>query len=550
MGTLDARYSINGVISTDKTVLQNLETLAGAAGSWISYDIHDGKWSVVINQAGSSIFSFNDSNIIGSIAVGGTGLTDLYNSVNVQFPHIDLNDELDYVSVTIPAEDRNANEPDNQLQIQYDILNDPVQAELLGLIELKQSRVDKTIRFTTDFSALGLKAGDLIDITSSIYGFTNKVFRIIEISESDSEEGNIYLDITALEYDANVYSNDDITRYARSNSTGIVTIGAIGIPGTPTVNKFESNARPRIVAESTSPTGIVEAMEFWLTTDVPPAVTDDANRSYSLLRTVYPVTGNTFAFGETVTLDYDNLNASNFLIKTRGINKDTSGPFSTPTGTVFYAPVQTTNAVDANTIVSDGAGGNLLSALALTTLLGNLDKLFNSNVSIASGVGGVFDKIFKVFDEKTGVDLVTQANTINTTTLAGTQTVTSLPSVTDNTEFLSLGFSPVNTGTYKVDVICDVSGSGCRGGRGSAFSEVIDEQYFRANITNSGGTVIGYADSGGIGAFGWNDYYLTTTVNLTGNVTYNLDVDYYYDPGSNPSQTMSVVVGYNITRIA
>ena len=260
--SIPALYRINGVVSSDKTVLQNMETLAGAAQSWVNFDITTGKWAVVINRAGSSTASFNDSNILGGIRVQGTGLTDLYNSVRVEFPHVDLRDEPDFIEIEIPSGDRNLNEPDNQLIMQFDCINDPVMAEMLGLIELKQSRVDLMITFAADRSYIGLRAGDLIDVTNSMMAYTNKVFRIVSISEVDGDDGSLQVEITALEYDANVYNLDDLFRFERSNENGIVTIGSIDPPPAPTITAFERNSRPRVELETTVPAGIVEGMEF------------------------------------------------------------------------------------------------------------------------------------------------------------------------------------------------------------------------------------------------------------------------------------------------
>lgn len=213
-------FGINGVISTDKTVVQNMNTLATAAGCWMTYDVHDGKWSVIINRAGTSVAAFNDSNIVGSISISGTGLTELYNSVSIQYPHKDLQDQTDYIDLTIPSEQRYNNELDNRLNMEIDIINNPIQAEYIAGIELKQSRVDKVIQFRTDYSKLGLKAGDLIDITSEMYGYTNKMWRITKIEEDDST-GELLLSITALEYDASIYDTSTLSREARSKATGI-----------------------------------------------------------------------------------------------------------------------------------------------------------------------------------------------------------------------------------------------------------------------------------------------------------------------------------------
>ena len=82
--TLADRYQINGLIDTAQPVMKNIEKIASATASWLSYDIHEGKWGVVINSSGTSIASFNDTNILGNITVSGTGLKDLYNSVKVE----------------------------------------------------------------------------------------------------------------------------------------------------------------------------------------------------------------------------------------------------------------------------------------------------------------------------------------------------------------------------------------------------------------------------------------------------------------------------------
>lgn len=412
----DYTYAINGVVSTDKSVMENLDTLASAAGSWMSYDSHTGLWSVIINQAGTSLASFDDSNIIGAITIAGSGIDELYNSVRVEFPHVDLNDNRDFIIDTIPTSDFLPNEVSNTLNIAFDCINDPVQAEYIGLVQLKQNRLDKVIKFTTDFSKLGLKAGDIIDVTSSVYGFTNKMFRIISLTESDQDDGSILVSITAQEYSDSVYSTDDLSRYTRTTSTGIQTIGNVGIPGTPTVNKIEVDARPRVTIESTSPTGIVEAMEFWYTTDT---YVLDENRNYALLDTVKPSTGNTFPFGTEVSITNDTLTAGNLYVKTRGINSGTIGPFSSPSGFV-YSPVQTTNNINESTTVT--STGGLATALGALALLNNMDQLFSGNTAS----GSLFKKIFDLFTANTGFDLLGNAGTISSITTGSNVALTTV----------------------------------------------------------------------------------------------------------------------------
>ena len=398
--TLADRYQINGLIDTQQPVLTNAEKILSAAGSWLSYDTHSGEWGIVINKADSSIASFNDSNILGNVRISGTGLEELYNTVKVEFPHRELRDSADFYNISLDK--RNANEETNTLNLVYDIINEPIQAQMLALIELKQSRLDRVIQFETDFSYYNLKAGDIIDVTDSRLGLSSEDYRIVSIEERQDNDGALKMDITALQYDANVYSVADLFRFTRSDEDGIITIGSIGVPGTPVVTKFEQDVRPRVEIESTAPTGIVEGMEFWLTTDVGEA--NDADRSYTLIATRRPVNTDTFTSGTIVSLDYDALDSQNFFIKTRGINTTTTGPFSTPSGLVEYTPTQVTNAIDADTAMYGETGG-LLTGLALVQLADKLLDLFGDDTEKS-----IFEKVFDAFTDETGVDLVGQAN--------------------------------------------------------------------------------------------------------------------------------------------
>jgi hypothetical protein len=190
----------------------------------MTFDVNTGKWAVIINDPSFSsvVKSFTDSNIIGGINVSGTGLSQMYNKVTLEFPHKDLRDEKDYVDLLIADADRYTRELDNTLNMQIDCINDPIQALRIATIELKQSRLDKIIEFRTDFTAIGLKAGDVIQVTASPYGYTNKQFRIIKMVEEDAVSGPLTLSITALEYDSTIYDTTDLVREERTKYTQIM----------------------------------------------------------------------------------------------------------------------------------------------------------------------------------------------------------------------------------------------------------------------------------------------------------------------------------------
>lgn len=216
------QFEINGIIDTSKNVLENINTLATASGCFVTWDEHAGTWNVIINTTGTSAFSFDDTNIVGSINVNGTGVTELYNSASISFPNTDARDTVDTVDVSIPDVDRYSNELDNRLEIKLDCISNSIQAGYIASRELKQSRVDKVISFTTNFLGNGVKAGDIVDVTATTYGYTSKLFRVISVEEEDDDEGNILFGITALEYNADVYDSTGLVRNERSKRTGVV----------------------------------------------------------------------------------------------------------------------------------------------------------------------------------------------------------------------------------------------------------------------------------------------------------------------------------------
>lgn len=533
---LPYRYRINGVLSTDKTVMQNMEMITSAAQSWLPYDINLGKWAVVINEPGTSTVSFDDSNIVGPISVQGTGLRELYNTVRVEFPHVDLDDEPDYIEDTIPEIDRNANEPDNTLTINLDLINDPVMAESLGIIELKQSRVNRVIRFTTDYTHLGVKAGDLIDVTNSVLAYTNKMFRIISMAEADAEDGGINITITALEYDANVYDLSDIFRYERSNQNGLVTIGYVGAPTTPTITAFANSARPRTSIATTVPTGIVDGIEFWFSSD---------GTNYVLLSTETP-TGGAFTFGETVTYDYDKyVVTSNVYAKCRAVNSTTSSDYSSVGSLLNFAPVQITDAVkDGSTTLLNSSGGSLATALGIASLINKLGAAFGSNNTA---------KLSEAVFSQAGFP---NTKNIMVSDAAGLVTVSGLtPQSNISDPFLQMGanvnFTASQSATYKIDCIIDQNSSGSLGGRGTHYSEDTDSVAVAFDlIDNVTSTVVSTSTSGGIGAFSWTDYVITGVVSLVQGRSYTLQFLYLCYTESNPSTNASFDISYNVFTIS
>lgn len=258
------RYVINGLIDTNRTCKENIDTILLNSGAWMSYDVALGQWRVIPKKAlpgttwsgayqtGTPTdplpqISFNDDNIISGIQISSTRLDNLYNYADIDYYDKYNKDQRGYVKLELPEELRNYNEPDNGLRLTLDLTNNNVQAERVANIELKQSRDDLVIQFTASHYGLQAQAGDVISVYNTLYGWceptfpNGKYFRVLSTVEREVNEGALTQEIQALEYNSDVYSNENINEFTTSANIGIIPrSGSPNIPA-PIVTIGSSN---------------------------------------------------------------------------------------------------------------------------------------------------------------------------------------------------------------------------------------------------------------------------------------------------------------------
>lgn len=282
-----ARYEINGVLSTGDTVKNNLDKICMSCASWTTYDFETGQWTVIPNRPATegeltNAFVFDDNNIVGDISINATSLEDLFNNLEVEFASRKLRDQNDYFKAEIDPIERNDLEPDNTLNLRLEMANNALHAGRIGLIELKQSRVDLIISFTADHTALGVKAGDVIKVTNDIFDLTEKLFRVTKTREVERDDGVITIEVTALEYNADIYDDETLYDSAENSGSGIGSL-ASSLPepaapfwdtttsttSTTNVDLFPNASTPYFLLHSTITAGSlpVDNVDFYYSTN-------------------------------------------------------------------------------------------------------------------------------------------------------------------------------------------------------------------------------------------------------------------------------------------
>jgi len=371
--TTQKRYTINGIIDTSQQVKANIDSILQNGGAWMSYNVATGLWQPIPKRAATAgelaaALQFSDDNIISGITMGSTRLEDLYNKFEVEFYNKYNKDQKAYARLDLPAALRNANEPDNQLRMNLDLVNNSVQAELIGQLELRQSRDDIVIDFDSTFYGIQTQAGDVIAVTNSLYGWAPKYFRVMRVKEIESDDGNLTASIQAVEYNPDAYTVEPITEFTTIANIGIGNlVSSVGLPkpNDPTITDVRADASvPNFTFNVAIPStgGPFDEIEIYFTEGWDPM---------SITGTVVAGTGSNGApVGDgllTVTaITYGALNVGDYF--TMGLDN-------------FVVTEQLTNNPVSKTFASGGAPGAFTVTLNNTTglLIGN--KLTGTGIS-------------------------------------------------------------------------------------------------------------------------------------------------------------------------
>lgn len=229
------RYRINGVIDTGQSCLNNINSIMIVCDSWNQYNAAKGQWSIVVNKANTAAYAFDDSLIIGEIRVSAYDITSSVNQVEAEFPSAENRDQSDFVYYETPAELLYPNEPINKQSVQFSMTNNSVQAQYLATRILEQAREDLIVSFSTAYPGIQVDAGDVVTVTNSSYGWTNKPFRVMRVSEVSLPDGNLGASFELNEYNAQVYDDKDITKYVPAPNTDLADPSFFGTLSAPTV---------------------------------------------------------------------------------------------------------------------------------------------------------------------------------------------------------------------------------------------------------------------------------------------------------------------------
>ncbi len=321
--TTAKRYTTDGAINTFDERDLNVSDLVVCSQAIFSY--HLGKFQVISDTTGSSVMSFNPDNMYGDVTIVNDGFNSALNKMNISFSSYDQKYQDDQVFLNLPDNLKSYNEPELVQDTRFKFVNNNIMAERLGHIIVKKSRDNLIISFKTDTRALALQVVDIISVTNSTYGFTDKLFKINSITESDMNEDGVsgYL-ITAQEYNADAYAEEALTEFQTAPNTNLANPRNFGaITNLTAISSDTNSTTPFVQLQWTVPTGLTETFEIYVGDDINAAIAD---REFNIS---FRTSTGPFTEGATITHKVFDLDFTDTLVFwVRPINQFARGSFS------------------------------------------------------------------------------------------------------------------------------------------------------------------------------------------------------------------------------
>jgi len=199
-------------VGAEASLIDNVKKIISATRSYFVYT--GGKYKVQIEGTGSSVLTFTEDMIVGGMVLQGETKDSRFNRVIARFPDEDEgyhNNEAVYppsdeTNVASAYKYANMLADDNNEQLEMEISLDSVtnyyQAEDLAEYVLKKSRNSIGIGFNATSEGTNVVIGDIIKVTYSSFGFSEKEFLV----EGITIHPQGIVGIEAIEYQSSIYT--------------------------------------------------------------------------------------------------------------------------------------------------------------------------------------------------------------------------------------------------------------------------------------------------------------------------------------------------------
>ncbi len=274
-------FDCNTALDTSQKIIDNVREILKGCRGYLPYT--QGKYSLIIETTGSASITLTEDDIIGGYNLSIPTKNERYNRVIVGFVDPNRNyqvNESQFPPIDdsgLPSADRHATmkSADGGFLLEgrftFKTLTSAYQAEEMAEVILRRSREALTLGINVSFDAYDLAIGDIVGITHSSLGFSNKLFRCMGITFNE----DYTIGLSLVEYQSSHYTWANKAQVSSTPSTNLPNPFIVQAPASVTLDDqlIEYNDGTVIVALDVaigaSPDSFVDyyQVEYKLNTD-------------------------------------------------------------------------------------------------------------------------------------------------------------------------------------------------------------------------------------------------------------------------------------------
>jgi hypothetical protein len=233
-GSTEKRYAVNGVIDSDITPNDALASLRGAIAGDIFFAA--GQWQIQAGYWRPPTTTFDENDLAGPISTQvRRSRRDIFNGVKgVYVSPLNSYQPADFPSVQDASAIAADNGDEIWLDVEYPLTNAPSACQRLAWIAIESNRQQIVTTRRFNLKALAVRAGDVIGITDTRRGWTDKAFKVIKY-DFVFDAGAVMIEMVLAETASGIW-NDDVTRLVSVDTapdTSLADPRVVSPPGGP-----------------------------------------------------------------------------------------------------------------------------------------------------------------------------------------------------------------------------------------------------------------------------------------------------------------------------
>lgn len=205
-GGTEKRYTCTGVLETKRTIQDNLTDLVSTMAGQVTY--RNGKFFIFPGEYRTPTVTLTNADVIDNINVS-TRLSrqELYNTVKGVYISPDNQYQAsDYPIISVPSYVTEDGGDQIFRELNLPFTSSAATAQRLARIFLERNRRQISLNMRCNMKAFQLAIGDTVMVTDDDFGWTNKVFEVVNWNFDPNSSSGLSVELDLLEIDSNVYA--------------------------------------------------------------------------------------------------------------------------------------------------------------------------------------------------------------------------------------------------------------------------------------------------------------------------------------------------------